>query len=134
MKIIDLKCPKCGGELHISEGRKDCFCEYCGSHLFLDEFNSVTSIQVFRDEAKLKELEMEELREKEFTRKEENFKKLAKKWFIAFIIYLASLFFLPKVTEGLLQRALAFYGGFGIIFVIFFGFYVLLNIPSDKKK
>ena len=134
MKIIDIKCPKCGGELHISEGRKDCFCEYCGSHLLLDDENVITNVQVFRDEARLKELEMEEAREKEFAKKEEHFKKLAKKWLITFFLYMASLFFIPKATEGLLNTILGLYLGIGILYIVFFGFAVLYNMPNDKKK
>ena len=37
MKIIDIKCPHCGGGLHINSERKECFCEYCEAHLFLDD-------------------------------------------------------------------------------------------------
>lgn len=66
MKIIDIKCPKCGGELHIGEGRKDCFCEYCGSHLFFEDDEcdrTITNITIIRDEAKIKDAEARMKRE-----------------------------------------------------------------------
>ena len=37
MRIIDINCPHCGGKLHLTEGKNDCFCEYCGSHLYIDD-------------------------------------------------------------------------------------------------
>ena len=59
MNIVDIKCPHCGGELHIGNDRKDCFCEYCGSHLFFDNGDrTVTNINVIRDEARIKEAEV----------------------------------------------------------------------------
>lgn len=35
MELVALKCPKCGGELEVHEGRKKTFCKYCGYRYFL---------------------------------------------------------------------------------------------------
>ena len=59
MKVIDVKCPHCGGEIHIADNRKECFCEFCGSKLLIDDGIARQEV-IIRDEAKLKELEMEE--------------------------------------------------------------------------
>lgn len=131
MKIIDLKCPKCGGELHISEGRKDCFCEYCGSHLFLDECNSVTNIQVFRDEAKLKELEMEEASLKAAEEKKRRKKEKIKKYIIMWAIWVTALllcmivsshFPLPDVVDKAGMLVL----GLGFIYLMIYTIYILI--------
>lgn len=59
MEIVEIKCPNCQGNIHITAGRKETYCEFCGSHLFLDDGNRViTNINVSRDETKLKKLEI----------------------------------------------------------------------------
>lgn len=61
MEIIEVKCPSCQGNIHITAGRRETYCEFCGSHLFFDDGNRViTNVNVIRDEAKLKELQIEE--------------------------------------------------------------------------
>lgn len=37
MKITSVKCPECGANLKIEEGRSFCFCQYCGCKIMLDE-------------------------------------------------------------------------------------------------
>ena len=59
MKVIDVKCPHCGGEIHIGEDRRECFCEFCGSKLFIDDGVARQEV-IIRDEAKIKELQIEE--------------------------------------------------------------------------
>lgn len=60
IKMIALKCPECGAKIQIEEGHKECFCQYCGHKIFLDD-GSVETTYIYRkvDEAKLKELELE---------------------------------------------------------------------------
>lgn len=77
MKIVDIKCPGCGAELHISGDRMECFCEYCGSKILLDD-EAVRTVTVIRDEAKLRELQVEEERIKEAKEKLEEYKRLNK--------------------------------------------------------
>ncbi len=60
MRIAELKCPYCGADLQIEEDRKDCFCEYCGGHLFFDDETgdrTIKNITIIRDEARIKEAE-----------------------------------------------------------------------------
>ena len=59
MEIVEIKCPNCQGIIHITAGRKDTYCEFCGSHLFFDDGNRViTNVNVSRDETELKKLDM----------------------------------------------------------------------------
>lgn len=37
VKIISLKCPECGADISIEEGHKQCFCQYCGAKIILDD-------------------------------------------------------------------------------------------------
>lgn len=129
MKIIDIKCPKCGGELHIGEGRKDCFCEYCGSHLYFDDENR-TFTRIIRDEAKLKELEIEEENRKKSEAKDQKASKHRKRLAISFIVWL-TLFLLFFIVTGPLGvpysvgRVLLLLLIVSLIYLIIYGFIVL---------
>lgn len=37
MKIIELKCPNCGGPLQIPADKKVLYCQHCGTKLLLDD-------------------------------------------------------------------------------------------------
>ena len=59
MKIIPVECPKCGASFEIDEGRKTCFCQYCGTKIAIDDgINRTVNTNIIRDEAKIKELEL----------------------------------------------------------------------------
>lgn len=55
MKVISLTCPGCGANLSMEDGRKQCFCQYCGMKIMLDD-ESITYRTV--DEARIKEAEV----------------------------------------------------------------------------
>lgn len=55
MKLVSLTCPGCGANLSIEDGRKQCFCQYCGMKIMLDD-ESITYRTV--DEARIKEAEV----------------------------------------------------------------------------
>ena len=129
MRIAELKCPYCGADLQIEEDRKDCFCEYCGSHLYFDDENR-TFTKIIRDEAKLKELEIEEENRKKKEIKDQRASKHRKRLALSFTVWLTLfiLFFIvtsslsvpyavSHVLMGLLIMAL--------IYLIIYGFVVL---------
>ena len=60
IKMVSLKCPECGANLEIEE-RKQCFCQYCGTKIMLDD-GSHTYTHVHIDKTREKELEFEEKR------------------------------------------------------------------------
>lgn len=60
MKLIEFKCPNCEGQLTIAENRRECFCEFCGTHLMIDSENrTVTNVTIIRDEARIKEADVD---------------------------------------------------------------------------
>ena len=65
MKVITLKCPNCDADLEVSVDRDDLYCSYCGTHILLEDDTKkpeTVTVHVIRDEARLKELELEEAR------------------------------------------------------------------------
>ena len=75
VKFTSVKCPECGANLPIEEGREKIFCSYCGTPIIMTDENEYTYRHIDEAEVKraeteqlvhLKELEMEE---KENTRK-----------------------------------------------------------------
>lgn len=88
MKIIPIECPKCGASFEIEEGRNTCFCQYCGTHISIDDGSrTVTNTNIIRDEAKLKELSIKEKQlDHEMRIKDEQRKKKGKGNLNAFVI------------------------------------------------
>ena len=58
MKVISLKCPECGASLSIEEGRTQCFCQYCGTKIMLDDERSYTKTIHTIDDAKIRQAEI----------------------------------------------------------------------------
>ena len=58
MKIIKLECPGCGAIFNSNSDNDQCICEYCGTKILLH--NEDKKEFVFRDVAKLRELELRE--------------------------------------------------------------------------
>lgn len=44
MKLTVLKCPECGANIEIEEGRDFCFCNYCGCKILIDDEKKETTI------------------------------------------------------------------------------------------
>ncbi len=73
ISVNPVKCPACGAQLNIEEGRKKVFCEYCGTQLLLNNENEY----IFRtiDDADIKKAEtdrvvkLEQIRIAELRRK-----------------------------------------------------------------
>lgn len=62
MKFVPVVCPKCGANLNVEEGRKECFCSYCGTKIVVDNENSKESTNTYVriDEARIREAEAKE--------------------------------------------------------------------------
>lgn len=134
MNAISMKCPACGADFTIEEGRKECFCQFCGTHLYLDDENTHT--YVIRDEARLKEAEIHE-KESSFElekekyllekyKKREKLRTIAK---IAFIVLLLSFLLFHK----LLPKGSYIFTIFFVVELILL-YYVLLTHKDDKDK
>ena len=76
MKVKSLKCPECGANLEIEDGRTSCYCQYCGCKLILDdekqEYTINKNININRttrriDDAKILREEYKEKKDKRDT-------------------------------------------------------------------
>lgn len=95
MKLIEVKCPSCGGFLTIDENKRLCTCPYCNRQVLYDD--GIVRI-VYTDTARIRELE---LLEQERQRQEEQkrlarekaeleaqlFKKKRKRWWLFVVIW-----------------------------------------------
>ncbi len=67
MKMYQLKCPACGGDIEIEKDRNSCFCSYCGTKVYVDDetykveiTKNVNYHKTYTDEAKIRKIESEE--------------------------------------------------------------------------
>lgn len=37
VKMISMTCPKCGANLDVKDGTKECFCTYCGTKILIND-------------------------------------------------------------------------------------------------
>ena len=71
INLVSLKCPECNAALAIEEGRKHCFCQYCGTKILIDDGSSTHTYRKI-DEARIKEAEVRErIRLKELSLEEQ---------------------------------------------------------------
>lgn len=59
VKFTSVKCPACGANLPIEEGREKIFCSYCGTPIIMTDENEYTYRHI--DEAEVKRAETEQL-------------------------------------------------------------------------
>lgn len=83
IQFVSVRCPDCGAELSIENGREQAFCSYCGAKVLVHNDNE----HIYRniDEARIKEAENERilrLRELELEEKENS--RSRKSLFIAY--------------------------------------------------
>ena len=80
MKIISLTCTNCGADLTIEEGRKDCYCSYCGHHMLIDDgvkeilHRKIDEAQILEAQIRMKELEQNGI--EQFYLKKYRFRKI----------------------------------------------------------
>lgn len=60
ISFISIKCPECGAQLNIDEGRSMTFCQYCGTKILINNENEFIYRTV--DEAAVKQAEIEKMR------------------------------------------------------------------------
>lgn len=71
VKFVAVKCPECGANLQIEEGREQMFCSYCGAKIMMTNDNEYVYRHI--DEAEVKQAETErmvELKKLEMEEKE----------------------------------------------------------------
>ena len=62
MQIKKMECPGCGADLRVNPESNYCICEYCGTQVAVNNENRREF--VYRDVAKLKEMELREAQRK----------------------------------------------------------------------
>ena len=61
MELFKLVCPACGADISLEKETRDCFCPYCGTKFKFDDGVQRSEHTVsYRDEARLRELELQE--------------------------------------------------------------------------
>ena len=61
MKPVAMVCPSCNASIDVDGTREYVFCQYCGTKIYLDkEIERREVVHIYRDEAKLKEIEIRE--------------------------------------------------------------------------
>ena len=121
MRVYQMKCPACGGDIEIDENRDFCFCSYCGTKVHVDDGTHRVEItkninyhKTYTDEAKIRKIESEErLQERKFAAEQEERKN--KKW----------------KTLGLVLVVLACVIGY---FVLFNGYFDSEKAASDRQE
>ena len=59
MKVISLKCPECNANLSVENNRKQCFCQYCGTKIIIDDGSTMYTYRKV-DEARIREADAKE--------------------------------------------------------------------------
>lgn len=139
MELFKLVCPACGADITLEKETNDCFCPYCGTKFkFDDGIKRVEHTITYRDEARLKELELQEQEQRKAEQrrlKEEKRKKAEemrelkakRRWVIvlgvwlvltivSFAMYNLIAYFFPGVEPtGFVDKLLT---GIGILFAL----------------
>lgn len=118
IQLVSFKCPECGANLPVEEGRKEMFCSYCGTKIVISNDNE----HVYRhiDEARIKKVEadtMVELKRLELVEQQRSAKVKNKKLKIIVSITLAIVIVLSFVLDFVFLdlTGLAFLGIFGLL-------------------
>ena len=70
INFVSVKCPECGAQLEVEEGRTQAFCTYCGTKVLIQNENEhiyrhIDEAAIRYTELEMKRLEMEEEKRKE---------------------------------------------------------------------
>lgn len=132
--IIALKCPQCNANIEIESGRKNCFCTYCGTPIFLDDGSKTITYHTV-DEARIQEDQTNRiLKLKEYEHEEQKNKLSAKiklylliGWVISLILFIIlSVVTVDNVGFSIYQILL--------ILDIILGIKVIQSIIKDAKN
>lgn len=128
IQFVSVRCPDCGAELSIENGREQAFCSYCGAKVLVHNDNE----HIYRniDEARIKEAENERilrLRELELEEKENS--RSRKSLFIAYGVALGFV-----LIGALICIAEPLAGMWGIIIGGYIGLFTFIKSDEKKKK
>ena len=137
--MISLKCPECRADLSIEDGCKECFCQFCGAKILIDD-GSTTHTYRKIDEARIKEAEIRlrelEIEEKERALENELERKAMesrKKIRIALVVIGLSLFLVEMLVLCVSGRSLSGIGFlWGLILIMISG--LISNRPNNGSR
>lgn len=128
VSFTSVKCPECGADFQIEEGRDMCFCTYCGNKILITNENE----HIYRtvDEARVKEAEAKErirLKELEIEEKEnaQDRKSKAISYAVAAgVAVVGALICLFSETAGLI----------GVVIGMYIAIFTYTKSDNTKKK
>lgn len=140
-RLISLKCPECGANLSVEEGRTQVFCSYCGTKITINNeneyiFRNIDEAEVKRAEAdkeiKLKELELENARLKKDNVFNNTLKRIWLIATIALIVIALGIIFFSGGEDGI---------GYGFLFIFYVcapiiggGAYLIFKVMPEKEN
>lgn len=130
VKFISVKCPECGANLPIGEGREKMFCSYCGTQIIMTNENEHTYRHV--DEADVKRAETEQLvylKELELEEKENERSRKSRRTAFAVAGGLAIIGALSEIVvpENLLGMG-------AIVVAMWVALFAIISKEDQKKK
>lgn len=118
MTVTSFKCPNCGADLQVEEGRTMCFCNYCGTQIHIDDGTIRVNItKRIVDEARLRELDLQEQnrirQEANESQKEAEAKKKITNWWTAVVVCQAvfAIIFMLSISSGNADMSVPGIGG-----------------------
>ena len=128
IQFVSVKCPECGADLSIEEGREFAFCSYCGTKVLMSNENE----HIYRniDEARIREAETERMiRMRELELEEKENARGRKSLMIAYGIALAFV-----LIGALICIAEPLAGMWGIIIGAYIAMFTFVKSDDKKKK
>lgn len=130
VKFSSVKCPECGANLPIEEGRERMFCSYCGAQIIMTNENEHTYRHV--DEAEVKRAETEQLIHlKELELEEKERERSRKGRYTAFAIA-GGLAGIGALSEIIIPESLLGMGA--IVVAMWIALFALISKDDQKKK
>ena len=137
IRFITVKCPECGADLSIEEGRQQAFCTYCGAKVLIQNENEFIYRSI--DEAKIRQAETNrivrmrelELEEKRVSQGKGLRNLLFFTWLVFSIAILsAGIFMMASEDNSGKGMMIIFYLG---VPVVFGGAYLIFKYIPDKE-
>ena len=139
IKMIAVQCPQCSANLNIEDGRKSCFCTYCGTKIMIDD-GSATYTYRKVDEARIKEAEIDEkirLKELEIESSRQRLRHTIIKIWVIFVVAVAAIGILLLILSDI-THTYGFYDTSSVLIVLDFFFVVIpavfFVLTRDKKR
>lgn len=129
MKLVQIRCPNCGGELKVNPEKEKLVCGYCHTEFLVDdEVKRVETHHTYTDEAKVKKIELE--KEIELNKYKIEAEKIKNKRIILTIMIVISIVLgligIVKWNDELTGMAM-----FAIIVWIWIFYYIIKNNKND---